>query len=221
MEDSYSKLMTMKEARSFLHVSNTTIRRWAEEGKLPVYKTEGGHRRFFKEDLLNCVGARGYRIAKKLTIGYCRVSSAGQKDDLLRQEQVITHYCEQNGYKFRIIKDIGSGINYKKKGLTELIRLICNGDIERVVISYKDRLVRFGYEMLEEVCKLNDVEIEIINSTSDDSDATEMVKDVLSIIPVFSSKLYGKRSHRNQNIIQENKRLFHVEETEADKKAET
>lgn len=65
MDDNYSKLMTMKEARSFLHVSNTTIRRWVEEGKLPAYKTEGGHRRFFKEDLLKCVGARGYRIAKK------------------------------------------------------------------------------------------------------------------------------------------------------------
>ena len=67
MSENYSKLMTMKEAGSFLPVSNTTIRRWVDEGKLPAYKTEGGHRKFFKEDLLRCVGARGYRITKKLT----------------------------------------------------------------------------------------------------------------------------------------------------------
>lgn len=205
MSENYSKLMTMKEARSFLPVSNTTIRRWVDEGKLPAYKTEGGHRKFFKEDLLRCVGARGYRITKKLTIGYCRVSSAGQKDDLIRQEQVVTNYCEQNGYKFKIIKDIGSGINYSKKGLQELIRLICNGDIERIVISYKDRLVIFGYKLIE---------IEIINSTTEESNETEMVKDVLSIITVFSSKLYGKRSHKNKNIVEANKRLFYIEKKE-------
>lgn len=212
MTEDNTRLMTMREARSFLHVSNTTLRRWADEGKLPYYKTDGGHRRFLKEDLLKCVGARGYRAVKKLTIGYCRVSSSGQKDDLIRQEQVVTHYCEQNGYKFRIIKDIGSGINYNKKGLNELIRLICNGDIERIVISYKDRLVRFGYELIEEMCRLNDVEIEIINSTTDESDESEMVKDVLSIITVFSSKLYGKRSHKNKDILETNKRLFDIEE---------
>lgn len=140
-----------------------------------------------------------------MTIGYCRVSSAGQKDDLIRQEQVVTNYCEQNGYKFKIIKDIGSGINYSKKGLQELIRLICNGDIERIVISYKDRLVIFGYELIE---------IEIINSTTEESNETEMVKDVLSIITVFSSKLYGKRSHKNKNIVEANKRLFYIEKKE-------
>ena len=140
-----------------------------------------------------------------MTIGYCRVSSAGQKDDLIRQEQVVTNYCEQNGYKFKIIKDIGSGINYSKKGFQELIRLICNGDIERIVISYKDRLVIFGYELIE---------IEIINSTTEESNETELVKDVLSIITVFSSKLYGKRSHKNKNIVEANKRLFYIEKKE-------
>ena len=115
------------------------------------------------------------------------------------------NYCEQNGYKFKIIKDIGSGINYSKKGLQELIRLICNGDIERIVISYKDRLVIFGYELIE---------IEIINSTTEESNETEMVKDVLSIITVFSSKLYGKRSHKNKNIVEANKRLFYIEKKE-------
>ena len=97
MRDKDSGLMTMKEAGAFLHVSNTTIRRWVNEGKLPACRTEGGHRRFLKEDLLKCVGGRRCRTVKRLTVGYCRVSSSGQKEDLLRQEQVGSRYCEQNG----------------------------------------------------------------------------------------------------------------------------
>lgn len=221
MRDKDSGLMTMKEAGAFLHVSNTTIRRWVNEGKLAACRTDGGHRRFFKEDLLKCVGGCRCRAVKRLTVGYCRVSSSGQKEGLLRQEQVVSRYCEQNGYRFRIIRDIGSGINYRKKGLTELIRLVCSGEAERIVVNYKDRLVRFGYEMLEEVCRLNEVEIEIINSTSEDSDEEELVKDVLSIITVFSSRLYGKRSHKNKDIIKENRRMFQIEESkEAGKEAE-
>ena len=124
-------------------------------------------------------------------------------------------------YRFRIIRDIGSGINYRKKGLTELIGLVYSGEAERIVVNYKDRLVRVGYEMLEEVCRLNEVEIEIINSTSEDSDEEELVKDVLSIITVFSSRLYGRRSHKNKDIIKENRRLFQIEESkEAGKEAE-
>jgi putative resolvase len=104
------------------------------------------------------------------------------------------------GYQFRIIQDLGSGLNYSKKGLKELINLISPKEISKIVINYKDRLIRFGYEMIEELCDLNGVKIEIINQTEDKSYEQELVDDVLSIITVFSSKLYGSRSHKSKKI---------------------
>lgn len=125
----------------------------------------------------------------------------------------MSNYCIANGYQFKVIKDIGSGINYKKKGFQELINMICNHEVERIVINYRDRLVRFGYEMIEQLCDNFDVEIEIINQTNDISYEEELTEDVLSIIAVFSARLYGSRSHQNKKIIETNEKLFHKQET--------
>ncbi|WP_236153724.1 IS607 family transposase, partial [Lactobacillus delbrueckii] len=110
-------------------------------------------------------------------------------------------YCEVNGYQFKIIQDVGSGLNYKKKGLTELINMICKKQCERVVVNYQDRLVRFGFEMIETICQANDVELVVINQTDNVDPNSELVENVLSIITVFSAKLYGKRSHQNARVI--------------------
>ena len=99
-----------------------------------------------------------------------------------------------------VIKDIGSGLNYNKKGLNELITLICSKKINRIVINYKDKLLRFGYDMLEQVCRHNNVKIEIINHTEDKTYEEELVEDVLSVVTVFSSRLYGSRSHKSKKI---------------------
>ncbi|MBM7555528.1 recombinase family protein, partial [Halanaerobacter jeridensis] len=99
----------------------------------------------------------------------------------------------------------------KKKGLKELIKLIESREIGRIVVNYKDRLIRFGYEMFEQMCELNDVKIEIINHTEDKSYQEELVEDVLSIITVFSAKLYGSRSHKLKKIKTSNKELFTID----------
>lgn len=96
-------------------------------------------------------------------------------------------YCLSKGYQYKIIEDIGSGLNYNKKGLNELINHIYNKDISKIVINYKDRLLRFGYEIIENFCKLNGIEIEIVNFTENKSYEEELVEDVLSIITVYSS----------------------------------
>lgn len=103
---------------------------------------------------------------------------------------------------------MGSGLKYNKKGLMELIELICSNEIERIVLNYKDRLIRFGYELIEEFCKYHGVKIEIINFTEDKTYEEELVEDVLSIITVFSSKLYGSRSHKKREIDQTMKILL-------------
>ncbi|RQD74777.1 MAG: IS607 family transposase [Candidatus Syntrophonatronum acetioxidans] len=197
--------LSIKEAAEFLGVAESTLRRWEKEGKLEPERTKGGHRRYSKEKL---IALKDKKQNKKLTIGYCRVSSSDQKEDLKKQVENVSNYCIANGYQFRIIEDLGSGLNYKKKGLKELLALIENREIDRIVIYYKDRLIRFGYEMLEDICKLNGVEIEIINHSEDKTYEEELVEDVLSIITVFSSKLYGSRSHKTREITETNKQLF-------------
>jgi predicted site-specific integrase-resolvase len=183
------------------------IKSMAKKWKALVY-TQGGHRRFNREDLLASLGSRLPNKAKKITLAYCRVYTSKQKDELERQITVVSNYCEKNGYSYRVIQDIGSGINYNRNGLQQLIVSVCSGECERIVVNYKDRLVRFGYEMLETMCKEHNVLIEIINQTNEVTSEQELVDDVLSIITVFSAKLYGQRSHKNKQIVEQNKALF-------------
>ncbi len=103
---------------------------------------------------------------------------------------------------------MGSGLNYKKKGFQELVSRICSNEIERIVINYKDRLIRFGYEIIEQLCDIYNVKIEIINHTEDKTYEQELVEDVLSIITEFSAKLYGSRSHKSSRIQKETINLF-------------
>ena len=103
--------------------------------------------------------------SKKKVIGYCRVSSSKQKDDLERQIENVKTYMIAKGYSFEIIKDIGSGINYNKKGLNKLIEMITNNEIGKIVILYKDRLLRFGFELIENICNRYNCSIEIIDNT--------------------------------------------------------
>ena len=120
-------------------------------------------------------------------IGYCRVSTPEQKDDLKTQVENIKTYMYAKGYQFEIIEDIGSGINYRKKGLKELLSKISNHEISKIVILYKDRLVRFGYEMIEYLCQINSVEIEIIDNT-EYSKEQELTDDLIQIITVFAGR---------------------------------
>lgn len=197
--------MQVNDAAKFLGVSISTLRRWEKEGKLIPEKTPGGHRRYDKDVLLSFINKKKNI---KLTIAYARVSSHDQKEDLNRQVENISNYCFARGYQFKVISDLGSGLNYNKKGLQELIELICSNEIERIVINYKDRLIRYGYELIEEVCKHHNVAIEIINHTEDKTYDQELVEDMLSIVTVFSSRLYGSRSHKGKKIEDEIKKII-------------
>ena len=197
--------LSIHEASKLIGVAVSTMRRWESEGRLIPERTEGGHRRYDRDALLN------YKYHKenvKLTVGYCRVSSSDQREDLSRQVKTVSDYCAAKGYQFKIIQDLGSGLNYNKKGLKELIELICHKEIEKVVINYKDRLIRFGYEIIEQLCFINDVDIEIINYSEDKNHEEELVEDVLSVITVFSARLYGSGSHKTKKITETNKKLF-------------
>ena len=198
-------LYTIEEASNMLGVSKETLRRWERKGKITSERTQGKHRRYKKETIDRLLNKE---IIRERMTG---VSTNEQKEDLKRQIQLIENYCSSHGYKFDIISDIGSGLNYNKKGIKQLIELIESDSIDRLVISYKDRLLRFGSEILFQMCDYHNVEVVIINSM-DNTFENELVDDVLSIITVYSAKLYGKRSHKNKKIIEENKKLFRKED---------
>ena len=202
-------MLSIKEASEFLGISIDTLRRWERVGKITSMRTQGGHRRYDKKELIKF--KMGDNSENRITIAYCRVSSSDQKEDLQRQIENVSQYCIANGYQFRVISDLGSGLNYKKKGLQELIELICSNSIERIVVNYKDRLIRFGFELMEQLCSIYNVKIEIINLTEDKSYEEELVEDVLSVITVFSAKLYGARSHKSKKMIATNEALLKEE----------
>lgn len=184
-----------------LGVSIQTLRNWDKEGKLkPTYVTENGYR-YYSEDLLNKFrNIKNVNKIKKKNILYARVSTKNQKDDLDRQVDNLKQYAYSKGYSFEIITDIGSGINYKKEGLLKMINLVECGEVDRIIVLYKDRLIRFGYDLIEYICKLNDTKIEIVDNSTI-SKEQELTEDLIQIITVFANKLYGARSKKTINLI--------------------
>lgn len=184
-----------------LGVSIQTLRNWDKEGKLkPTYVTENGYR-YYSEDLLNKFrNIKNVNKIKKKNILYARVSTKNQKDELNRQIDNLKQYAYSKGYSFEIITDIGSGINYKKEGLLKMINLVECGEVDRIIVLYKDRLIRFGYDLIEYICKLNDTKIEIVDNSTI-SKEQELTEDLIQIITVFPNRLYGARSKKTINLI--------------------
>lgn len=194
--------MTIGEAAKWLGVSAQTLRRWEREGRLvPAQRTPGGQRRYDLAQLRPATHA-GPPL-ERATIGYARVSSHDQKDDLERQKQMLEMYCSSQGWSFEIIGDLGSGMNYRKKGLKKLIEGILDGTVGRLVLTHKDRLIRFGAELIFSICEERCVEVILINQGDEPSFEEELAQDVLEIITVFSARLYGSRSRKNKQLISE------------------
>lgn len=195
------KLVSIAEAAQFLGVATQTLRRWDREGRLvPDERTPGGRRRY---DLARLRPEQFHsETAPRKTVAYARVSSHDQKSDLERQKQVLELYCAQQGWTFEVIADLGSGMNYNKKGLKRLLESIIEGAVGRLVITHKDRLLRFGAELVFAICEAKGVQVVILNQGEDTSFEEDLAKDVLEIITVFSARLYGSRSRKNQKLIE-------------------
>lgn len=179
-----------------------TLRDWDKKGEFkPHYVAPSGHRYYSQEQLNHFLGIRGVKPERKV-IGYCRVSSSKQKDDLSRQVDNMRTYLLAQGNPFEVITDIGSGINYKNKGLLSLIDLISQNQVEKVVVLSKDRLVRFGYELIEYVASLHNCTIEIIDTT-EKTEEQELIEDMIQIVSILSAKLPGKRANKAKKMIKE------------------
>lgn len=196
---SMDTLLPIGEAAKLLGVSLSTLRRWEESGKLVPERTRGGRRRYRLSVLRPDLAHRESVIRK--TIAYARVSSHDQKADLERQKQVLELYCARQGWPFELVSDLGSGMNYRKKGLKQLIDGIIDGRVGRLVLTHKDRLLRFGAELIFALCEAKKIEVVILNQGEDTSFEEDLAKDVVEIITVFSARLYGSRSRKNQKLL--------------------
>lgn len=192
-------LYTINKFAKLVGVTPQTLRNWDKIGKLkPVHTSGNGYRYYSEEQLQRLKGNK----TEKIVIGYCRVSSNKQKDNLERQVDNMNMYLLSQGKPFKIVTDIGSGINYNKKGLNNLLKEVTENNVEKIVVLYKDRLVRFGYELIENICKIYGTTIEIVDNT-ETTQEQELVEDLVQIITVFSCKLQGKRANKTKKIIQE------------------
>ena len=196
-----SKLSSIKQAANQLGVSVSTLRRWDETGVLVAQRTPKGHRRY---DLskINPNLTRNKVEQQRKTIAYACVSSHDQKSDLQRQIEILELYCSAQGWSFEVISDLGSGMNYHKKGLKRLLDDILDNKIDRLVLTHKDRLLRFGAELVFALCEARQVEVVIINQGENLSFEEELAQDVLEIITVFSARLYGSPSKKNKKLIE-------------------
>jgi len=194
------KLYTIKEAKQLLGVQTKAIQIWDRKGMIRVVRTPGGRRRVPESEILRI---QGKEEKEGMIIGYARVSSLSQKDDLERQIALIKNKGVEN-----VLTDIGSGLNEKRRNYKKILKMIMRNEISKIVISYPDRLTRFGFETLIEFCSTFGTEIEVINEDIYKSPQEEMVNDMITIIAHFSGKLYGMRSHKQKEVVKNVKNIL-------------
>jgi predicted site-specific integrase-resolvase len=196
--------LSIHKVASILGVTPQTLRQWDANGYfVPSQRRSNGYRYYTKEQVEQF--AEQFNTIKnknRINIGYCRVSTNKQKDDLARQAENIDLYLKSLKTPYQIIKDIGSGINYNKKGLSELLELICKNKVDTVYVLYKDRLVRFGFEILQKVAELHNTQIVVLDN-EDKTKEQELVEDLMQIITVFSCRLHGKRATKTKQLMKD------------------
>lgn len=192
------QLCSIGELALILGVAVITLRRWHAAGTLePVGRTPGGHRRYHVAQVKQILGLED-SAEPRVTLGYARVSSHDQKEQLGTQAERLAQHCEAQGWAdAQVITDLGSGMNYKKPGLLKLLRLVLQGKVARLVLVTKDRLLRFGAELLFQMCRVFGVEVVVLDATPDASREQQLTEDLVEILTVFSSRLYGSRSRKN------------------------
>jgi len=193
-----SMILKVTEASKYIGVSINTLKTLANNGKIKAFKTEGGHRRFRIEDL-DLFSGKVTEKKEKVTVVYARCSTAKQKENLERQKDRLMKHAESQSYKYMVIDEIASGINEKRKGLHKLLNLAFQGKVERVLIEYKDRIARFGYEYLDSIFRNLGIKVEIMD-TKERKYEEELAEDIMKILTCYSARYYGARGGRKKKI---------------------
>jgi len=192
------RLYTIKEAKKLLGVTTWTIQQWDRQGKIKCVRTVGGRRRIPESEIKRILGLKEERAV----VGYARVSSTAQKGDLERQKQLIEDYAKERGYgEIRMLIDIGSGLNENRKSFLRLLEMVAERKVSKVIVAYKDRLTRFGFETLSRMFQAFGTAIEVINH-EEKTPRGELVEDLITIVSHFAGKLYGVRSHKYREVVE-------------------
>lgn len=201
------KKVRTKAACDILGCCPNTLRRWTEEGKFKVYRSgKSGNRRWDEDDLRRYLGEKVDEPEVETKNGtrvviYCRVSTSDQKShgDLDRQKLRLMEYCVGKKYSVvEIFEEVGSGLNDNRKKLLRMMRLAAEHKFDKVVIEHYDRLTRFNYNLLVEYFRSHGVDVEYTESVLSESFEADLVKDMLSLLAVFSAKLYSRRGKENR-----------------------
>ena len=172
-----------------------TIRRWEAEGKIASKRLPSGHRYFDDSDLRAVMGVKAEH---RNTVVYCRVSGKGQKQDLERQLESMQIWALSSGTIVdEWITEIGGGLNFKRPKFLAIVDRICRGETRQLIVAHKDRLVRFGFELIRHICDEHDCELIVLNQIRL-SPEKEMVEDMLAIVHTFSCRLYGMRKYEKK-----------------------
>ena len=197
------ELYRISEVAKIFNVSGDTVRNWIRNGILmpqDYNTTGGGHYRIKRDAILRLLNEHDKNI-KRINVVYARESSSHQKESLNRQIESLVSWANSNGYKVeKIITDIASGMNFTRKGLRELISLSEQGIVDTVFISYKDRLARFGYELIQWLLEKNGAKIVVVNNIeSPPNKLQEIIDDFVAIIHYFSMRIYGSRLYKQKS----------------------
>ena len=195
MNTSNVKNYRLNEFSELLGVSVKTLQRWDREGILKAHRTPTNRRCYTYDQYLQFKGQSG-ETDRRDTVIYARVSSRGQKDDLKKQVEFLKTFCNARGMIVnQCVEDYGSGLNYNRKKWNELLTQVMDGKIKTIVISHKDRFIRFGFDWFESFCRRFETSILIVNNERL-SPQEELVDDIVSILHVFSCRLYGLRKYK-------------------------
>lgn len=190
MDTTYSP----KQFGQMIGRSVNTLQKWDRKGVLHAHRSPTNRRYYTHDQYLAYRGLLAQASGKEIV--YARVSSVGQKPDLANQVTALRDYCARHGYQpDEWIEEIGSGLNYQRKHFNRLMEQIELGQVQRLIIAHKDRLVRFGFEWFAAFCARHGTDLLIVNGDTL-SPEQELVHDLLSIVHVFSARLYGLRSYK-------------------------
>jgi predicted site-specific integrase-resolvase len=176
----------------------STVQRWDREGVLITDRSPKGHRIYGERHLALAKGLEksGVPVPERVVIAYTRVSSSAQRPDLRNQRAVLESFCAAKGLsEVEFVEEIGGGMNFHRPHFLAIVERISRGEVKCLVIAHRDRLARFGYEMIEHLAKANGCDILVLNRETH-SPEQEMVEDLMTIVHCFSSRLYGLRSYR-------------------------
>ena len=195
------RYLPISEAAKRLGVHHTTLRKWANEGKIDYTRTVGGRRRFPESEINRLLGKEtvAFLSDQPRACVYARVSTKKQEEagNLERQTSRVVNYCMEKGYAVvGVYSDIASGLNANRRGLMKLLTAVKKGKVDIIVVEFQDRLARFGYEFLTRYCLDNGVTIEIVNQQEPEDLNQELVNDLIAIVSSFSARIYGRRGGR-------------------------